>query len=298
VSELAVLTPSYAPDLELCRDLNRSVLELMAPEVCHHVVVPRHHRDVFASLEGPRTRVWSVDEFLPRSMVPIPVANLWINLHRPYPPVRGWITQQLVKLRATEELGAEVVLLADSDVRLVRPAGPDTFSVDGQVRFYRKADAVDERLPRHRVWHAVARRLLGLPPAASGPLPDYISAFNVWERRIVQMLRDRVESVTGRPWLEAIGSQLHVSEFMLYGVFVDEVLGAEADVFATDSMLCHSYWDLSPLEHEAAVEFVAAADPDDVAVMISAKSRTPLAVRREALSRLPAPATLGAPSDA
>lgn len=293
MSEFAVLTPSYAPDFELCCDLNRSVLELMPAEVTHHVVVPRRDRGVFAPLEGSRTRVWSVDDFLPRSMVPVPLANLWLNLHRPYPPVRGWITQQLVKLRATEELGAEVVLLADSDVQLVRPATADTFYVDGQVRFYREPDAVGEQLPRHIIWHAVARRLLGLPPAPPGPLPDYISAFNVWEQRIVRMLRDRIEAVTGRSWLDAIGGQLHVSEFILYGVFVDEVLGASAGVFATDSMLCHSYWNLEPLEREAAVEFVGSAHPDDVAVMISAKSRTPLAVRREALSHVSASANMG-----
>jgi hypothetical protein len=293
VSELAVLTPSYAPDFDLCCDLNRSVLELMPANVCHHIVVPRRHRRMFAALEGPRTRVRTVNEFLPATVVPIPAANMWLNLHRPYPPLRGWITQQLVKLRATEELGADVVMLADSDVRLVRPAMADTFCVDGRLRFYRRADAVDERLSRHLIWHAVARRLLGLPPAGGEPLPDYISAFNVWERRIIQMLRERVEAVTGRPWLEAIGGELHFSEFILYGVFVDEVLGSGAGVFATDSMLCHSYWDVTPLARDGAVEFVRGADPDDVAVMISAKSRTPLAVRREALSCLQAGANMG-----
>ena len=38
---LAVVTPSYAPDLELCRDLNRSVLEWTPADVHHHIIVPR-----------------------------------------------------------------------------------------------------------------------------------------------------------------------------------------------------------------------------------------------------------------
>jgi hypothetical protein len=234
-----------------------------------------------------------VDDFLPRRMVPVPLANLWLNVRRPYPPVRGWITQQLVKLQATAQLDAPIVILADSDVRLVRPASADSFRHDGRVRFYRQDGAVDARLPRHVLWHAAARRLLGLPPAEPGPLPDYISAFNLWERRVVRMLRERIESVTGRPWMDALGRELHVSEFILYGVFVDEVLGASSDVFAADSMLCHSYWDLQPLEREAAAEFVGATAPEDVAVMISAKSRTSLAVRREALSCVPASANMG-----
>lgn len=284
MSDLAVLTPSYAPDFELCRDLNRSVLEWMPSDVCHHLIVPARHRKMFASLQGPRTEVWTVDDFLPARMLAIPIANMWLNVRRPYPPVRGWVTQQLVKLRAAAELEADVVILADSDVLLVRPVTSDTFWDGGTVRFYRRDAAVDERLPRHLIWHGVARRLLGLPPAAPGKLPDYISAFNVWERRVVEMLRDRIESVAGRPWLDAIGSQLHVSEFILYGVFVDEVLGASADVFKTDSMLCHSYWETCPLGRDAAADFIGAMAPDDVAVMISAKSRTPLGIRREALS--------------
>ena len=293
MSELTVLTPSYAPDFELCCDLNRSILELMPSDVCHHVIVPRRDRRTFAPLQDSRTAVWTVDEFLPRRMVPLPLANLWLNVRRPYPPLRGWITQQLVKLQATDQLDVPIVILADSDVRLVRPTAADSFCHDGRIRFYRQEGAIDERLRRHLLWHAAARRLLGLPPAAPGPLPDYISAFNVWERRIVRMLRERIETVTGRPWMDALGSELHVSEFILYGVYVDEVLGESADVFPTDSMLCHSYWDLQPLEREAAADFVGEMAPEDVAVMISAKSRTPLAVRREALSQVPVSANMG-----
>ena len=33
----------------------------------------------------------------------------------------------------------------------------------------------------------------------------------------------RVEEVTGRRWLEAVGKELHFSECTLYGVYADEV---------------------------------------------------------------------------
>jgi hypothetical protein len=291
VNSIAILTPSYAPDFELCSDLNRSVLERTPPNVHHHVIVPTRDKKLFATLRDPRTEVWTVDQFMPSRMVAVPRANLWLNLCSPYPPVRGWVMQQLIKLRAAVELGADVVVLADSDVIFVRPVTIDTFCKDGRLRFYRHRGAVDDSMPRHRIWHDVARRLLGLPPAAPAPLSDYISAFNVWDRRVVLALRDRIEEVNGRPWLDAIAKQLHLSEFILYGVFVEAVLGASAEILETDSMLCHSYWDPAPLCAASAGEFVQALPPGDVAVMISAKSRTPLDVRREALSglRLPAP---------
>jgi hypothetical protein len=93
-----------------------------------------------------------------------------------------------------------------------------------------------------------------------------------------------VERAAGRPWLDAIGSQLHVSEFILYGVFVDRVLGESAGVFPASSMLCHTYWNRTPMNSGDVDGFIRELSPDDVAVMISAKSRTTLDVRRQVLS--------------
>lgn len=289
---LAVLTPSYGPDFELCRDLNRSVREWTPEHVHHHVVVPRRDLERFGSLRGPRTTIWTVDELMPRRMLALPFANAWVNLRRPYPPVRGWVMQQLVKLHAAAELDADAWLIADSDVVFVRPVSAQTFRKDGRLCYYRSEDAVHESMPRHVAWHEQARKLLGLPGAGPPPLPDYISPVNAWDRQTVRALRDRIEQVTGRDWMDAIGSQLHISEFVLYGVFVEAVLGPSAAVVADESMLLHAYWPTTPLSQVAAKGFVRALPPDHVAVMISAKSRTPLDVRRDALSYIPS--TIGA----
>jgi hypothetical protein len=286
VSTFAVLTPSYAPDFELCRELNRSVLDWTALEVQHHVVVPRRDHKLFSRLASARTRVWTADEFVPRGMLPIPKANAWLNLRRPYPPIRGWVMQQIVKLAAAAELGVDVLLLADSDVTFVRPVTVDTFREGDHVRFYHAPDAINAEMSRHVLWHDVARRLLDLPPAGPPPLPDYICPMNPWDREVVLALRDRIERVTGRPWLDAIASQLHVSEFILYGVFVDEVLGTSAATCAMPSTLCHTYWGPGPLVPEGVPSFAQSLSPDDVAVMISAKTNTPQSVRREALSHI------------
>jgi hypothetical protein len=288
---LAVLTPSYAPDFELCHDLNRSVVEWTAPDVQHHIIVPSGDRELFASLEGNRTRLWTVDQLVPGRMVAVPGvrytgSQMWLNLRCPYPPIRGWVMQQVVKLNAAANIGADIVLLADSDVVFIRPVTVERLFENGALRFYRSPDAVDEGLPRHRIWHEVACRLLGLAPPGPGALPDYVSALNVWDGAVVAKLRHRLEQVNRRPWLDTVASQRHVSEFILYGVFVERVCGTAADVFPTDSMLCHSYWESTPLTPESARQFLDAVPLDDVAVMISAKSRTPLDVRRVALSEL------------
>ena len=41
MTRMAVITPSFAPDFELCADLNRSVLAHSPDSVRHHIIVPR-----------------------------------------------------------------------------------------------------------------------------------------------------------------------------------------------------------------------------------------------------------------
>jgi hypothetical protein len=286
MTELAVITPSYAPDVELCSDLNASVLRHTSDSVVHYIITPRRDVELFSGLRGPRTELLAVDELLPRRMLPVPWANFWVNFRHPIPPIRGWVMQQLVKLQAAVRIEADQLLLVDSDVLFVRPVTADTFVRGGRIRFYRKEAGVDESLPRHLIWHNVARMLLGLPPAGRPPLPDYVSAFNVWDRTTVLAMQERIQSATGRNWLDAVAAQMHFSEFILYGVFVDNVLDGRAEVDPSASMLCHSYWDPAPLSATEAKDFVRRMPAEDVAIMISAKSRTPLDLRRSALAEM------------
>ncbi|WP_341720445.1 DUF6492 family protein [Micromonospora sp. FIMYZ51] len=278
---LAIITPSYAPDFELCADLHRSIQAQRVGPVTQQIIVPRRDLARFGQLAG--AEVHAVAEFLPRTFRQLPGVNGWVNLRRPVPPLRGWIVQQIVKLAAAAESDADVVLLVDSDIEFVRPFGVDRFRRDGITRFYRKPGEIDDRLPRHVLWHQVARKLLGLPPG-SAPFTDYICWPAPWDPQIVRELLRRVEAVSGQPWATAIGAQLHFSEEILYGVFVDEVLGAPANSYATDDMLCLGYSAEVALDEHGLAELLDQVAPDDIAVMISAKSGTPLPLRRAALA--------------
>lgn len=284
-ADLAVITPSYAPDLELCVDLNESVLRNTPRSVTHYIITPRKDVRLFSRLRGTRTEVLAVDEVLPRRLLPVPSANYWLNLRRPFPLVRGWMMQQVIKLQMATQLNAGLLMLADSDVRLVRPVTAAAFRVGGRTRFYRLDDEVDISRQRHLIWHAVAARLLGVSPDAP-PVADYISPFNVWERDVVVALQERIQQTTGRPWLDAVAGQLHFSEFFLYGMFIDKVLGMRANITETRSMLCHTYWKREPLDLAGAERFIREISSSDVAVMISAKSGTPIEVRRASLAPL------------
>lgn len=279
MSTLSIVTPSFGPDFELCRDLHDSVLRFAPSSVVHQIIVPKRDLDQFSALAGPRCTVTPINDILPRSMWRLPQLNMWLNTRRPYPPVRGWIAQQLVKMIAAAACDDKVVLLADSDLVFIRPFGAETYLSGDAARFYRKPDAIDvDTLPRHVAWHDVSRQLLGIKHVPPMPLPDYICWPMAWDPDILRQLTRRVESVTGHQWIDAIGSRLHFSEGILYGVFVDEVL---RDIPGTDAMLCHQHTG-EPLDLDSLREFLSGVEPDEVCVMVSAKSDTPLSVRRQA----------------
>ena len=280
-----MFTPSYGPDFELCRDLSRSVLEFTADNVNHHIVVPRANLRRFEQLAGPRTHIHEVAEFLPRLIRRLPQMNFWLNLAHPYPPLRGWIAQQILKLAFTAQASADAVLTIDSDTVLIRPLSARMFVHDGTVRFYRKPGDINARLPRHVTWHEVSRTLLGLPPA-DPPFTDYISTPIALSPEIVRVLLKRVEIVGERAWPTTIGRCLHFSELTLYGVFVDALAGASARSFSSADPLCHSYWAPAPLDPAGLRTFLASVRPDDLAVMVPSKSDTPLTVRRDGIREL------------
>src|SRR5215468_1397234 len=107
MTTLAILTPSIAPDYERCVDLNRSVLTYSESTVEHHIVVPARDLALFARLSGPRTHIHCVSEYLPRSFVPVPRTTYMVNVRHPYPPVRGWILQQIIKLATAAVIPAD-----------------------------------------------------------------------------------------------------------------------------------------------------------------------------------------------
>jgi len=282
---MGVITKSFAPDFELCTALNRSVLANSPDAVQHQIFVPRSDLGLFSQLSSPRTHIHCEADLLPRTFLRVPFINMTINLARPFPPIRGWILQQVVKLAAIAASEDNVALVVDSDVEFIRPFAAENFIRDGNVRFFCKPNQIDERLPRHMTWHRVARALLGLPPA-DPPYPDYISSYLAWNPFIVRQMLARVAVTTGCPWPTAIAGQLDFSECVLYGVFVDSVCGAPANSFASDDALCVSYWEHAPLDTVGAADFIRGVRPTDVAAMISSKSLTPPAVREAAFAAL------------
>lgn len=280
MSAVAVITPSFGPDAPIFQDLRKSVMLHMPPSTVHHVVVPRGDHAIFARFTGSHCAVRTEPQLLPRRYLRTPVGGMWTNLRRPWPPVRGWVMQQALKIAAAGLMQTKAVIIADSDVVLVRSVGLSDLVQGDEVKLYRLDGAVHGGMERHVRWHRVARRLLGLETVVRPPLHDYVSSFNIWDPSVVRGMQARISEVTGRPWIDAVTAELQVSEFVLYGVYVDEVLGGLGSGGYLNAGFCHNYWDTTPLDGAGAEVFAAAVPQEALAVMISAKSRTPREVRQ------------------
>jgi hypothetical protein len=281
--DLAVLTPSFRGDARLFADLHETVLTHTPPSVVHHVVVPPSDAGLFRQYEGPRCRVLTHRELLPRRFLSVPHASgLTLNVRRPWPPVRGWVTQQLMKLAGTAALDARAVVLIDSDAVLMRDLTLDDLCVDGHPWYFRRDAAVTATMTRHLAWDRVARRLLGVPGAARVPAADYVSPITVWDPDVVRALTCHIAESTGRDWLDAVAGELHVSEFVLYGIFADHVHGELAPY---SRPLCHNYYERVPLTPVGGHAFADGMPRDALGAMISSHSRTPRDVRLDAFRR-------------
>lgn len=280
---LVVMTPSHAPDFDGFARLHASVQDYCARAVTHLVVVPDADVSLFESLRSPTLTVIGYRTILPRRFVSTTsIARIpklprgyrigAVNIAKPWPPVRGWILQQLIKLATVSELTEDTVLLIDSDVMLIKPVEESQFRRSGVVRLYRQAGGITPGMTRHLQGQATARELLDSP--AEPDTPDYVSAFASWDPNLVRECVATVGRRHGHPWQETIGRCLQFSEFLLYGTFVMTRAAPEWRSFTSPESLCHSHWTPAPLTTEEVPGFVESIRPHDLAVHVQSNSGT------------------------
>ena len=242
----------------------------------HWIVVDRGDLPLFRPLQNARTTVVAKEEVLPlwvRRLDTLRIglrSNVWFQARGL--PIRGWLVQQLVKLAVAEEVRADILVHADSDVVLLRPFSVSSIvDDDGRVRLYARPDYIDEALPNHVRWHRSAERLLGIEPAAL-PIPDYISSLVPWKRENAIALLEYIEQTTGRHWLRALTAAWNVSEYTLYGRFAQDVLGVDGGQFVSSSSLCSDYYKRVPLSAPELKTLLDRVSPDEIAISLTSKA--------------------------
>jgi hypothetical protein len=274
-NDFAVVTTSFRPDFRQFCELRRSVELHVPPDIPHYVIVPTADVEFFSELSG----VIVVDEarLLPRSYRKVPGKNWHVQLRRPWWPIRGWVLQQVLKMAVTERLDVEHVVIADSDCVFVR----DLRDAE-DLRFVARRGGVTSSLPRHVIWHEIARTLLGLPADSALPKTDYVSSVTTWSPAEMVALTRRITATCGAPWYDVVTSLRHFSEFTVYGVFVEHLGSAPQRI--AERWACE-HWDERPLDHDAGMALADRLASHDAALMISAKSGTPEDVRLATIDR-------------
>ena len=230
----------------------------------------------------------AIEDVIPPGYHKMPLSKKWWYSRAAGFPAKGWLVQQLVKLSAARVLEEPVLVFMDSDVRFVRPVNPAMFTRDGATRLYRKPGGITAGM-HHVRWHEKVCGLLGVP-ADTVPMDDYVDNVISWDRKIALAACDRIEAVTGQRWDIAMTRARLVSEYLLYGLYVNKVLRLEkAPVWIDERSWCHTYWGPAPLAASEVERFVAAMPNDDVAVSIAGYTATDPQVQHAAW-RLIAPA--------
>ena len=279
---VAIVTPSHAPDFLRFRRLHESVVANVSEDVMHYVLVPPPDVTKFSSISSSQLSVLRQPDVLPKSflattafgrlpLLPRGYRIAAINLRKPWPPIRGWVLQQLVKLAFVSQLDCDVALMIDSDVLLVRGFTTETFCREGSVRHYRVPGAVHSGMTRHLSWRHTAARLLGLD-GPSEDLADYNAGVISWSPRVVRDLLARIEQVSSQDWATVVGSQLDVSEYFLYGEFLAALGDPKDRAFTSDENLCHSYWGTMTIA--GVKDFVASTPAQDIAILVQSNSDT------------------------
>ena len=282
----ALATPSYRGDLERCRLLCASIDRFVTGHAVHYLLVEDRDAPLFRDLEGPRRRILTESQLLPAWLksVPDPLSfgrrRVWTGigaLARGLPPLRGWHAQQLRKFAVAKTSGEDVILFADSDTLFVRPFDLASLEQAGKIRLYSKPGAITADMrERHVPWCENAATLLGLGEP-SFPCPDYINMVS-WRRAVVLDLLDHVERLSGRDWVSAIARQRRFSEYVIYGYYVERVLGLEAARhWAEPRELCKYYWfSEDAVGFERLRSFEEVLEPWQVAVAVQSFIDQPL----------------------
>lgn len=234
--QLALVTCSYKPDYERCARLCRSMDAFISEP--HFIIVPARDKGLFSSFESPNRTVLTTQDVLPAEFLHLPVLRKWW-LDNGLWPIRGWMMQQLTKLCADVVTERENIIFVDSDIEFLSPLQTQRFVRQNALRLHRKPLEKDEGV--HLKWHHAAAELLNLRPQYFGS--DYIAPLATWRRSNLIALKRHIENSLHRPWHEAVGRRLTVSEYILYGVFVEHVLGMEtSNHFQSAGDLCHCLW--------------------------------------------------------
>ena len=279
----ALLTPSFSRDFARCELLVESCERYLAPSVKHYIIIDQRDEAMFAPLRSRRTELVLKQDVLPSFLHQVPFRPKWWWQWTGR-PVRGWMVQQIVKLSADRFASEDAYIFADSDTFFVKSWDPDSWIRHGAVPMFRESGP-PLRGPMTTSWFEVTGSLLGV----SFPEPyetNYVTSLAVWRRDNLRKLHRALEERHGTPWQKALCPLRTVSEYTLYGLFCDGVLGEAAEQYHTDIVPTLNYWPDVALDQPGVERWAGGLEEQHVMGMVSSRSLTPVDAIRQVFDLL------------
>jgi hypothetical protein len=295
MNPVALLTPTYGRDLELCTLLCESVDRYVSSFSKHYLLVPDSDLSLFAHFESERRSVLPASMFLPKWLRPLPRIihrnrrQYWWSFRTA--PVSGWHVQQFLKIAAAGTLPEQRYCILDSDVVFFRNFDLSRFEYPNCIPLLNRPNAVTSSQICHSHWVETSHQLLGMP-APPLPASDFIGHIIFWDQETARAMTSRIEAVTGRDWVEALCRTHGFSEYMLYGYFAENDASLSGRHSPTSRTPCVSYWDQPRLSRAELNALLRRADKDDVAFSVTSFSGTPVETIRAVIEET---AGIGAP---
>jgi hypothetical protein len=289
MSAVALLTPTYGRDLELCALLCESVDRHVTSFSKHYLLVPDCDVPLFARFESERRTVLPASKFLPGWLRPLPRMvqrkrrHFWWSLRAK--PASGWHVQQILKIAATIALPHQRYCILDSDVVFFRDFDLSRFEVPNSIPLLKLPDEVTSNQIRHSRWVDTSHQLLGFP-TPSLPASDFIGHIIFWDQQTTHAMVSKIEAATNLDWVEALCRTREFSEYMLYGYFVQNDARFAGRHASSSRTWCVSYWDQPKLGKAELNRLLGGAGKDDVAFSVASFSETPAQIIRSAIEEI------------
>ena len=299
MNRVALLTPTYAADLELCTLLCESVDRHVSSFSKHYLLVPDCDLALFSGFESEHRKVLPASQFLPKWLRPLPRIvqrkrrQYWWSLRTK--PVSGWHVQQYLKIAATISLPCQRYCILDSDVVFFRDFDLSRFEYPNSIPLLNVQNEITSEQIRHARWVETTHELLGLP-APPLPASDFIGHIIFWDQQTTRAMTSKIEAVTHLDWVEALCRTREFSEYLLYGYFARNDARFSGRHSLSPRSQCVSYWDQPELGREGLNQLLRRARKDDVAFSVASFSGTPVQIIRAAIEEMrtihtPCPAT-------
>jgi len=241
--KLAIVTMSFKDDFKECGLLCKSIDIFVSKEIIHYIIVNDEDYKLFQAYNYKQHVIRKKSEILPKWLIRFPFKIAGHRFHiSPFTyPVRGWIIQQICKLGVFEIIDKDIdaVLNLDSESVFMRPFDYDHF-VKGEnyVMFKLKESQL---APADKEFCIAAKRLLRMDnDILSLQQYSYINELVCFERKnLTELLKLIASNNIFGSWRMALCNTYRFSEYYLYGIYVNAILGGRNHFFDDKRIFPH-----------------------------------------------------------